>query len=139
MNKNNKLILQKNNKFIYLLNSQYFIKLLKEIPTCKNTFSDKRIKLFCAIIKNELQNKLYPNAKFILLVYLDCRTDVEITKELFKRIKTENENITIVFNTDFPCGEDILSRKYLYVDNIHPSKEVWEKFLLPEFVEKYIH
>lgn len=73
------------------------------------------------------------------MVYLDCRTDVEITKELFKRIKTENENITIVFNTDFPCGEDILSRKYLYVDNIHPSKEVWEKFLLPEFVEKYIH
>ena len=46
----------------------------------------------------------------------------------------EKNNIQLIYTSDLKCGKDILERKYLTWDKIHPSKEVWQQ-IIPEFVK----
>ncbi len=139
INKYKKLELYKYSFFKYLFYSFYITRLTNDAIIQKLSNSKYSTVLFTLLISEIYKTikKLYPKAKFIILVYCDYDDSKEKVKDIFNRIKREFPDIDIVYTTEFSCGEDIIKRKYLFTDKIHPSKEVWQ-VLIPEFSQKYI-
>ena len=138
LDKNNNLHFVKLNKLQYLLYSSYTFRLYDEYLRMKED-KEKDYLLLDAIItklSEEIKTK-YPNSKFIILFYDDNLNgrdinNIEHNKNLDQICK--KNNIQLIYTSDLKCGKDILERKYLTWDKIHPSKEVWQQ-IIPEFVK----
>lgn len=147
LDKDNNLRMTKYSKIKYFLYSLYITRLFTQAYAVKMHSSTYSVKLFKKITEEsyKLSKQIFPNSKFIIIFYCDDITefpDDNKSEEPFmltvlKDIQKQNPDIILLNSMDFACGQDILDGKYKACDNIHPSKEVWEKFV-PEFVNKYL-
>ena len=137
LDKNNNLKFIKLNKLQYFLYSLYTYRLYEEGKRFKREENDYA--LFSAIIGklSETIKTKYPEAELIILFY-DDNFDNSDTKNIKHNKKLDDickkNKIKLIYTSDLKCGKDILNRKYLSYDKIHPSKEAWEH-IIPEFTE----
>ncbi len=147
LDKDNNLKMTKYSKIKYFFYSLYITRLVTNAYAFNQHLSKYSIKLFKALTEKsyELSKEVFPNAKFIILFYCDDLADFPENNKaaepllltVLKDIQKEHKDIILVNSLDFSCGKDILDGKYKAPDNLHPSKEAWEKFV-PEFVNKYL-
>ena len=117
----------------------YSVRLISDYINGYMAWSENTSDLFCLIVSqmDKRIKELYPNAKFIILVYCDPLTIKSEVEPTFDRIKKENKDIQIVYTSEFSCGKDIEKGKYVADDGAHPSKEAF-RLLIPEFSKKYL-
>ena len=137
--KNNKLVMDNyNNNFFNFLKSLYISKAINHIYVnnfVKNKANSEKIAnlilLYLTESKKELETHWNKKVKFYILMYdnLDILYKNEIKKKL-------EENGFIVISTSELTNENLLSEKYLMLDNYHPTEAAWD-LLTPKIIEKF--
>lgn len=135
LDKNGDLKFIKLNRLQYLFYSSYLYRLWEERKRFKQDENDYL--LFGAIMDklSATIKEKYPDSEFIVLFYDDNfynKNYMGHNKKLDDICK--RNNIKLIYTSDFKCGKDIFDKKYIGSDQIHPTKEAWEK-IIPEFVE----
>ncbi|MBQ9244940.1 hypothetical protein IJ182_01590 [bacterium] len=120
------------------LYSLYFVKRILNRKITEETFQERKdYNLFNAMLQEsfKISKEKYPNAKFIMIEF----------PELSKMKLPENEvnkleeiGITVVDAEKLMDDIDVYNKKYWLSDDIHPTSELWDKFL-PKFAELYMN
>lgn len=137
--KNNKLVVDNyNNYYLNFLKSLYISKAINHIYA-NNFTKDKAnsekianmVLLYLKESKKELETHWNKKIKFYVLMYdnLEILHKNEIKKKL-------EENGFIVTSTSELTNENLLSEKYLMLDNYHPTEAAWD-LLTPKIIEKF--